>query len=333
MDNPLYREARKFSRFEAWIDMMMNANGIEKEVIFDGKPLLIKRGQLLTSQRKLGEKWGWSKTKTRDFLNSLQNHAHCIEIISDRKKSIITLLNYERYNPQSETKKTTEIEDKKTSERPRKDHGLVPTNKRIKKDNKGKAIYHENFQRFVSHWNSMPGLRALQVRESKEKQNTERELEKVLKDYSFDDVVSAVDNYSKVISNPEDYFFNYSWSSALFLKRGLSRFLSTSIPLVNLRKNRFDTFRRDFIGQNPKVEKTKIERDFDKRYLEARKQMKEELKTKLGWHDEAKRARKTMNTDKLDEVERKITNELAVFSDGFYEKNCPRNLNNNDEIY
>ena len=94
------------------------ANGIDKEVIFDGRPMLIKRGQLLTSQRKLAARWGWSKTKTADFLKISSKPDHAIEIISDRKKSIITILNYEKYNPLPRDKKTTENEGKKTTERP-----------------------------------------------------------------------------------------------------------------------------------------------------------------------------------------------------------------------
>jgi len=92
LNHPFWKEKRLFSRVEAWIYLMLNANG--KEIIFDGKPILIKRGQLLTSQRQLAARWGWGKTKTRDFLKICQNHYHSIKVSSDRKKSIITILNY-----------------------------------------------------------------------------------------------------------------------------------------------------------------------------------------------------------------------------------------------
>lgn len=150
MNNPYYREKRKLSRFEAWIDLILNANGKEKEILFDGKPILIKRGQFLTSQRKLAERWGWSKTKTADFLKISSKHDHAIEIVSDRKKSIITILNYDIYNPFPYKKKTTESEEKKTTERPQKDHRLVPTNKREIKKTNDKEI---NKDIYVSKWN------------------------------------------------------------------------------------------------------------------------------------------------------------------------------------
>lgn len=117
-DGPLWGERRNFSRAEGWIDLLMHANGKDKRVIFDGKPLLIKRGQFLSSERKLAERWGWSKTKTRLFLFYLQNSDHSIRVISDHKKSIITIVNYDTYNPPPQRKKTTETDTKKTTERP-----------------------------------------------------------------------------------------------------------------------------------------------------------------------------------------------------------------------
>jgi len=117
-----FHEKRKFSRFEAWIDLIMLANGKDKEIIFDGKPLLIKRGQFLTSQRRLADRWRWSKTKTRDFLKLSQKHDHSIGIFSDRKKSIITILNYSKYNPLPGEKTTTENKEKKATERPQTGH-------------------------------------------------------------------------------------------------------------------------------------------------------------------------------------------------------------------
>jgi DNA replication protein DnaD len=108
-DDALWKEERRFSRAEAWLDLIMSANGKDKLVIFDGRELLIKRGQLLTSERKLADRWGWSKTKTRDFLSYRQKAHHSIGLNSDHKKTVITILNYGVYNPLRCEKKTSEI--------------------------------------------------------------------------------------------------------------------------------------------------------------------------------------------------------------------------------
>jgi len=133
-DHPFWREERKFSRAEAFLDLVMSANGTAKTVIFDGRPLLIRRGQLLTSERKLAERWRWSKTKTRVLLYYLQNSDHSIEVNSDHKKTVVTITNYNIYNPLTNLKKTTATDEKKTTEKPLKNHRLAPTNKDRKKE-------------------------------------------------------------------------------------------------------------------------------------------------------------------------------------------------------
>lgn len=129
LSHSLWLEKRKFSRAEAWIDMILQTNGTDKSILFDGISMIVRRGQLLTSERKLAEHWGWSKTKTRVFLNGLQKVDRMIERESDHKKTLITVLNYELYNPLPEQKKTSDIEEEKTTERPQKDHRLAPTKK------------------------------------------------------------------------------------------------------------------------------------------------------------------------------------------------------------
>jgi hypothetical protein len=140
-DNPLWREKRKFSRVEAFLDMLLSANGMTKTVMFDGRPLLIKRGQLLTSERKLKDRWGWSKTKTRLFLFYCQNSDRSIKVNSDHKKTIITIINYGVYNPLTKPEKTTETDERKTTERPLKDHRLALTNKDKTKNNLSPEIF------------------------------------------------------------------------------------------------------------------------------------------------------------------------------------------------
>ncbi len=161
MDTPLYREERKFTRLEAWLDMLLLANGTDKQILFDGNMIMINRGQLLTSERKLAQRWGWSKTKTSVFLNALQKSDHSIERKSDHKKTIITILNYGLYNPLNEEKKTTDSEEKKTTERPLKSHRLDTTNKdkeRIKNSN-------SYITQIIDHWNSKE-IKTLEVRET-----------------------------------------------------------------------------------------------------------------------------------------------------------------------
>ena len=106
--HPFWQDGRTFSRFEAWMDMLMSANGIDKEISFREEPMLIPRGSFITSEYKLSEKWGWSRNKVRRFLD------HCVEngMIANQKRyhrnSMITVINYDTYNPLGIPDDTTE---------------------------------------------------------------------------------------------------------------------------------------------------------------------------------------------------------------------------------
>lgn len=96
-DHWLYEEKRKFSKFEAWIDLLMRANHKDTKVVLGNELIELKRGQFITSEFKLMEAWGWGKSKTRDFLKLLENDGMIVKK-SDRKKTTITICNYSIYH-------------------------------------------------------------------------------------------------------------------------------------------------------------------------------------------------------------------------------------------
>lgn len=94
MNHPFYLEKRVFSKYEAWIDIVMRANHKDNKVLFDGGFIMVKRGEHLTSIRKLCDKWGWSNSKTTKFLETLEND-EMITKKSDSKKTLLTVVNYD----------------------------------------------------------------------------------------------------------------------------------------------------------------------------------------------------------------------------------------------
>lgn len=95
-DNWLYLEERKFSRYEAWIDLLLDANFEDRKLMIDGKLTTVKRGSKLTSLRKLSHQWNWSITKVDSFLKVLESD-EMIELKKDTKKTIITIVNYDKF--------------------------------------------------------------------------------------------------------------------------------------------------------------------------------------------------------------------------------------------
>ena len=98
-DHWLYQEKRVFSKYEAWLDLVMDANHKRNKFVFDGNLVEVARGQKITSIRQLSERWRWSRTKVTDFLTLLEKDGMLIRK-SDSKKTVITIVNYDFYQSQ-----------------------------------------------------------------------------------------------------------------------------------------------------------------------------------------------------------------------------------------
>lgn len=87
-----------YDRRSAWVWLVLNASWKERRVNHKGRPLILKRGQLLAGRDFLAKKWGWTEKKIRTFLDLLvaekmiekgQSNGHYA--------NVITVCNYEKY--------------------------------------------------------------------------------------------------------------------------------------------------------------------------------------------------------------------------------------------
>lgn len=92
----LFEEKRKFSRFEAWIDILLMVNHTDNKIMHDGDLITVKRGQRITSLRQLGERWSWSITKVDKYLKTLESDGMLV-VKKDTKKTVLTVVNYDDY--------------------------------------------------------------------------------------------------------------------------------------------------------------------------------------------------------------------------------------------
>jgi len=98
----IYQDDRVFSRYEAWTDLLMRANYKDTKVLLGNELLEVKRGQFITSIRKLCETWQWSNTKVNSFLKLLEQDG-MIAYKSDTKKTVITIAKYDIYHDMNTT--------------------------------------------------------------------------------------------------------------------------------------------------------------------------------------------------------------------------------------
>lgn len=127
-----FKQKRIFSRFEAWVDMLLEANHCDKPWITGNEIIMVKRGTFITSELKLMERWRWGKSKTRAFLKLLQDEKMIVKK-SNTKQTAITIVNYEVYQDEQTTNRP-QTDRKQTANRLRTD--TTKNVKNVKNDKK-----------------------------------------------------------------------------------------------------------------------------------------------------------------------------------------------------
>lgn len=94
--------SERFSKGQAWVDLLMLANHSDKRIVFNGEFITVKRGQYLTSMVKLSEKWKWNRKTVSSFLKLLENDK-MITKVADNTKTLITIVNYGIYQSENES--------------------------------------------------------------------------------------------------------------------------------------------------------------------------------------------------------------------------------------
>ena len=97
-------DSKPFSKGQAWLDLLMMVNHEDKQFLFDNELLLCRKGMVITSLRKLSQRWGWSPGKVSRFLKLLESE---IMIREERntKRTAISIVNYELYQKSKNTKR------------------------------------------------------------------------------------------------------------------------------------------------------------------------------------------------------------------------------------
>lgn len=89
-------EDKPFARGQAMIDLLILARYNDQSKYIDGNLETVERGSVVTSIRRLCDRWGWSNSKVVKFLKTLENDS-IIHVKSDTKKTVITIVNYSVY--------------------------------------------------------------------------------------------------------------------------------------------------------------------------------------------------------------------------------------------
>ena len=88
--------------YRAWGDLLQLANHKDNKIVFCGEPMTIKKGQHLTSMRKLSRLWNCDTKKVKRMLDSFKKDS-MIEVQNVRQHAtLITIVNYSVYQGKEE---------------------------------------------------------------------------------------------------------------------------------------------------------------------------------------------------------------------------------------
>ena len=125
LKHDIFKFNKQYSRFEAWVWLLLRANYEDRDVCIGNKIYKLKRGQMIISQLKVRLKFGWSNTRLTNFLKLLKNKGS-IEYETNTKMTIVTILKYDSYQNQQYQKQIKPITKTKQKN----------INNNINKDNK-----------------------------------------------------------------------------------------------------------------------------------------------------------------------------------------------------
>ena len=95
-----------FDKRSAWIDMIMMANHEDKEVLLRTGKTVIKRGQFHTSIQKLANRWHWSVSRVRRYIELL-DELTMIQTNGTACGTTVTIVKYDVFQDKRRTDDTT----------------------------------------------------------------------------------------------------------------------------------------------------------------------------------------------------------------------------------
>ena len=128
-ENPIWTEKRVYSKFEAWLDILMEVRWKEEteQVLIKNQLIDCAKGQSLNCLETWGKRWGWRKKRVRSYFKLLQEMGMVrYEGRSEgffTATSRLTVCNYAIYNSEGNTKETERKHEGNRKETERKHDG------------------------------------------------------------------------------------------------------------------------------------------------------------------------------------------------------------------
>jgi DNA-binding GntR family transcriptional regulator len=101
---------KPFAKGQAWTDLLLLSAKTQIQTIYRDKIYSLAIGQIITSENDLCNRWGWSRTKVRKFLELLEETL-MVELVRDKRKTVITILKHSNIQPQDNKNRPNPIQE------------------------------------------------------------------------------------------------------------------------------------------------------------------------------------------------------------------------------
>lgn len=113
LDNPIVCKDAEY--FAVWIYLLLNATHKEIDMIFKGKRTTLQPGQLITGRKSIAKQLSISESKVYRIIKDLKIEQQ-IEQQSSNKNSLITILNWNKYQINEQQNKQQVNNNRTTTE-------------------------------------------------------------------------------------------------------------------------------------------------------------------------------------------------------------------------
>ena len=162
LENPILNRSRIYSNFEAWIWLLLKANHKDNKFMLGSDLVKVKRGQIITSQKKLCRQFRWGNSKLRNFLKVLQKD-EMILLNTNTQSTQITICNYETYQ-ENQTANKLQTNLKQTTNKLQTDTNNNDKNDKNEKNDNNKRVTTKDIENIINNekWLDLYGHRMLQ---------------------------------------------------------------------------------------------------------------------------------------------------------------------------
>lgn len=210
LDNPIYNDPHLLHLF---IHCVLKANHKEQEFLFNNELMKVKRGQFITGRFQLGKELNQNPSSIYKRLKILEK-LEILNIKSNNKFSVITVLKYNTYQDEVTTKEQQKEQQSNNKVTTKEQQSNTNNNdKNEDNDNNEKKetkTLDTDFEKFWNLYDKKVGDKNKVIKKfSQLKTDDKNKIFETLPDY----IISTPDK--KFRKNPETYLNNHSWNDEI----------------------------------------------------------------------------------------------------------------------